>query len=113
MPRASWNGFLRLSLVTCPVYLVPATTEAKHVRLSQLNAETGNRVAQQLVDSKTGDPVDRDQIDKRYECEGGALSQLPMTIIDLDDGELAAETFRVIGEAMAKAIKARRGHVTL
>ena len=51
MPRASWNGFLRLSLVTCPVYLVPATTEAKRVRFNQLNAETGNRVAQQLVDS--------------------------------------------------------------
>ena len=45
MPRASWNGFLRLSLVTCPVYLVPATTEAKRVRFNQLNAETGNRVA--------------------------------------------------------------------
>ena len=34
MPRASWNGFLRLSLVTCPVYLVPATTEAKRVRFN-------------------------------------------------------------------------------
>ena len=45
MPRASWNGFLRLSLVTCPVYLVPATTEAKRVRFNQLNGETGNRVA--------------------------------------------------------------------
>ena len=54
MPRASWNGFLRLSLVTFPVYLVPATTEGKRVRFNQLNEETGNRVAQQLVDSKTG-----------------------------------------------------------
>ena len=33
MPRASWNGFLRLSLVSCPVSLVPATTEAKRIRL--------------------------------------------------------------------------------
>ena len=48
MPRASWNGFLRLSLVSCPVYLSPATSEAKRIRLNQLNAETGNRVAQQL-----------------------------------------------------------------
>ena len=45
MPRASWNGFLRLSLVSCPVSLVPATTEAKRIRFNQLNAETGNRVA--------------------------------------------------------------------
>ena len=145
MPRASWNGFLRLSLVTCPVYLVPATTEAKRVRFNQLNAETGNRVAQQLVDSKTGDPVDRDQIVKGYEYERGRyvsitddeLKDLQIEsskIIDLDrfverddvdpiyldtpyyvhpDGEIAAETFRVIGEAMAKTSKVGLGHVTL
>src|SRR6266446_6474061 len=130
MPRASWNGFLRLSLVTCPVYLVPATTEAKRVRFNQLNGETGNRVAQQLVDSKTGEVVDRDQIVKGYEYERGRY----VTISDLDrfvdrdavdpiyldtpywihpDGELAAETFRVIGEAMAKKNKVGLGHVTL
>jgi DNA end-binding protein Ku len=145
MPRASWNGFLRLSLVTCPVYLVPATTEAKRVRFNQLNAETGNRVAQQLVDSKTGDLVDRDQIVKGYEYERGRyvtitddeLKDLQIEsskIIDLDrfverdevdpiyldtpyyvhpDGEIAAETFRVIGEAMAKTNKVGLGHVTL
>src|SRR5712675_1145316 len=137
MPRASWNGFLRLSLVTCPVYLVPATTEAKRVRFNQLNGETGNRVAQQLVDSKTGEVVDRDQIVKGYEYERGRyvtisddeLKDLQIEsskIIDLDcfvdrdavdpiylDGELAAETFRVIGEAMAKTNKVGLGHVTL
>jgi len=145
MPRASWNGFLRLSLVTCPVYLVPATTEAKRVRFNQLNSETGNRVAQQLVDSKTGDPIDRDQIVKGYEYERGRyvtitddeLKDLQIEsskIIDLDrfverdevdpiyldapyyvhpDGEIAAETFRVIGEAMEKTGKVGLGHVTL
>jgi len=145
MPRASWNGFLRLSLVTCPVYLVPATTEAKRVRFNQLNAETGNRVAQRLVDSKTGDPVDRDQIVKGYEYERGRyvtisddeLKDLQIEsskIVDLDrfvdrddvdpiyldtpyyvhpDGEIAAETFRVIGEAMSKTNKVGLGHVTL
>ncbi len=145
MPRASWNGFLRLSLVTCPVYLVPATTEAKRVRFNQLNAETGNRVQQQLVNSKTGEVVDRDQIVKGYEYERGRyvtisddeLKDLQIEsskIIDLDrfvdreevdpiyldtpywvhpDGELAAETFRVIGEAMAKTNKVGLGHVTL
>jgi DNA end-binding protein Ku len=145
MPRASWNGFLRLSLVTCPVYLVPATTEAKRVRFNQLNEETGNRVAQQLVDSKTGEPVDRDHIVKGYEYERGRyvtitdeeLKDLQIEsskIIDLKrfvdrdavdpiyldtpyyvhpDGELAAETFRVIGEAMEKTNKVGLGHVTL
>jgi DNA end-binding protein Ku len=36
MPRASWKGFLRLSLVSCPVYLSPATTRTKSIRLNQV-----------------------------------------------------------------------------
>jgi DNA end-binding protein Ku len=59
MPRASWNGFLKLSLVSCPIYLSPATTETKRIRLNQVNAETGNRLKQQLVDSETGEVVER------------------------------------------------------
>ena len=145
MPRASWNGFLRLSLVSCPVSLVPATTEAKRVRFNQLNAETGNRVQQQLIDSKTGEVVDRDQIVKGYEFDRGryvtvtddelkALQIESSKIIDLDrfvdrdevdpvfldtayyvypDGNLAAETFRVIGEAMAHKNKVGMGRVTI
>ncbi len=145
MPRASWNGFLRLSLVSCPVSLVPATTEAKRIRFNQLNSETGNRVAQQLVDSKTGEIVERDQIVKGYEFERGryvtitddelkALQIESSKIIDLDrfvdrdevdpvyldtsyyvypDGKLAAETFRVIGEAMARKNKVGLGRVTI
>jgi DNA end-binding protein Ku len=58
MPRATWNGHLRLSLVSCPVYLSPATTETKRIRLNQINAETGNRLKQQLIDSETGKVVD-------------------------------------------------------
>src|SRR5207237_8611194 len=145
MPRASWNGFLRLSLVTCPVYLVPATTEAKRVRFNQLNGETGNRVQQQLIDSQTGEVVDRDQIVKGFEYERGryvtidddelkALQIESSKIIDLErfvdrdevdpvyldtpyyvypDGELAAETFLVIGEAMAHNHKVGLGRVTM
>jgi DNA end-binding protein Ku len=136
---------LRLSLVSCPVSLVPATTEAKRVRFNQLNAETGNRVQQQLIDSKTGEVVDRDQIVKGYEFDRGryvtvtddelkALQIESSKIIDLDrfvdrdevdpvyldtayyvypDGELAAETFRVIGEAMAHKNKVGMGRVTI
>ena len=71
MPRASWNGFLRLSLVSCPVYLSPATIESRRIRLYQLNPDTGNRVKQQLVDAETGDVVDRQEIAKGYEHERG------------------------------------------
>ena len=69
MPRATWNGFLRLSLVSCPIYLTPATSEAKNIRLHQLNPETGNRVKQQLVDSETDDPVERADVVKGFEYE--------------------------------------------
>ena len=109
MPRASWNGFLRLSLVTCPVYLVPATTEAKRVRFNQLNAETGNRVAQQLVDSKTGDPVDRDQIVKGYEYERGRY----VTITDDELKDLQIESSKIIWHSGANRTKVNRGSLTL
>jgi hypothetical protein len=36
MPRATWKGFLRLSLVTCPVYFVPAATKTRAIRLHQV-----------------------------------------------------------------------------
>jgi len=145
MPRASWSGFLRLSLVTCPVYLTPATTEAKRIRLNQLNSKTGNRLSQRLVDSKTGEEVGRDQIVKGYEfdrdryvtIDDDELKELQVEsskIIDLDrfvshdevdplyldspyyvypEGELAAETFRVISEAMAHTNKVGLGRITM
>jgi DNA end-binding protein Ku len=69
MPRATWNGFLRLSLVSCPIYLTPATSERSNIRLHQLNPETGNRVRQQLVDSETDEPVERADVVKGYEYE--------------------------------------------
>jgi Ku protein len=83
MPRASWNGFLRLSLVTCPVYLAPATTESKRIRFNQLNAETGNRLKQQLIDAETGEVVERDRIAKGYEYSRGQY-------VTVDDDELKA-----------------------
>src|SRR6266853_1499904 len=110
MPRASWNGFLRLSLVSCPVALVPATTEAKRVRFNQLNCETGNRVQQQLVDSQTGEVVDRERFVDGDEVDPVYLDT-PYYVYP--DGELAAETFRVIGEAMEHKNKVGLGRVTM
>jgi DNA end-binding protein Ku len=81
MPRATWNGHLRLSLVSCPVYLSPATTETKRIRLNQINSETGNRVRQQLVDEETGDVVERNQVAKGYEHDRGQY-------VMIDDEEL-------------------------
>jgi hypothetical protein len=61
------DGHPRLSLVSCALYLSPATTEAKRIRLNQINPETGNRLKQQLVDSETGKVVERHQVAKGYE----------------------------------------------
>jgi len=92
MPRASWTGFLRLSLVSCPVYLSPATSEAKRIRLNQLNGETGNRVKQQLIDSETGEVVERDQIVKGYEYDRGRYVE----ISDEELKELQIESSKII-----------------
>jgi non-homologous end joining protein Ku len=54
-------------------YPLPASTEAKRIRLNQLNPETGNRGARQLVASKIGKIVDRDQIVKGYKFQPRAL----------------------------------------
>jgi DNA end-binding protein Ku len=70
-PRAYWKGFLRLSLVTCPIALYPATSEREKIHFHQLNRKTGNRIQYKKVDSDTGREVDRDDIIKAYEKSKG------------------------------------------
>ncbi len=50
-PRANWKGFLRLSLVNCPVALYPATSESEKVSFNQLNRKTGHRIKYAKVDA--------------------------------------------------------------
>jgi DNA end-binding protein Ku len=56
-PRTFWKGYLKLSLVTCPVAMMPATTEGERVRFHTLNRATGNRIATRYIDVVTGKPV--------------------------------------------------------
>lgn len=65
-PRANWKGFLRLSLVTCPVALYPATSESEKISFNQLNRKTGHRIKYLKVDSDTGDEVANEDIVKGY-----------------------------------------------
>lgn len=65
-PRANWKGFLRLSLVNCPVALYPATSDAEKVSFNQINKSTGNRIKYKKVDAETGDEVEGDDIIKGY-----------------------------------------------
>ncbi|WP_367718749.1 Ku protein [Nitratireductor sp. GISD-1A_MAKvit] len=65
-PRSFWKGYLKLSLVTCPVAMTPATSENEKVRFHTLNARTGNRVVSQYIDAVTEKPVDEDDEVKGY-----------------------------------------------
>lgn len=62
-PRTFWKGYLKLSLVTCPVTMTPATTEADRVHLHLLNRATRHRVRSHYVDSVSGAAVEsEDQV---------------------------------------------------
>lgn len=65
-PRSFWKGYLKLSLVTCPVSMTPATSENEKVRFYTLNQKTGNRAVSQYVDAVSGKPVDVDDQIKGY-----------------------------------------------
>ena len=64
--RPYWKGYLKLSLVTCSVQMMPATTESEKVRFHTLNRKTQNRVLSRYVDSVTGKPVDEEDEVKGY-----------------------------------------------
>jgi DNA end-binding protein Ku len=82
-PRAYWKGYLRLSLVSCPIALFPATSEREKVSFHQLSRETGHRIRYRKVDEETGDEVPSDQIIKGYEVAKGEY-------VEITDDELAS-----------------------
>src|SRR4051794_36878536 len=57
-PRAYWKGYLKLSFVSCPIALYPATSAAERLSFRQVNRRTGHRLKHKLVDSVTGEAVD-------------------------------------------------------
>lgn len=81
-PRASWTGYLKLSLVSCPVRLYPATSASERVRFHQLHARTHNRINMKPVDPELG-LVDRADLVRGYEYEDRKY-------IIVDDADLEA-----------------------
>ncbi|BAM91945.1 conserved hypothetical protein [Bradyrhizobium oligotrophicum S58] len=75
-PRAYWKGSLKLSLVSCPVVLYPASTSVEKTRFHLINRETGNRLKQQMVDSETGDIVEGEQKGRGYELSKGQYIEI-------------------------------------
>jgi DNA end-binding protein Ku len=82
-PRAYWKGYLKLSLVSCPIALYPATSEREKISFHQLNKETGHRIRYRKVDAETGDEVEQAAIIKGFEVNKGEY-------IELDPEELEA-----------------------
>lgn len=66
-PRPTWKGYLKLSLVSCPIAVYPATSASERVSFRQVNRQTGNRLKQQLVDSVTGEIVDSENKGRGFE----------------------------------------------
>jgi len=75
-PRPYWKGYLKLSLVSCPIALYTATSSGERVAFRQINKKTGNRLRQQLVDEGTGDPIDPDDKGRGYEVDKGVYMQV-------------------------------------
>ena len=69
--RPSCEGHLRLSFVTCPVALWPATTEAETVRFNLINPKTNNRIRMQTLDAGTGEEVSRGDLVKGFQIAKG------------------------------------------
>ena len=81
--RPYWKGYLRLSLVTCPIALYTASSSTERVSFRQVNKKTGNRLRQQLVDEVTREPVGNEDKGRGYEYAKNAY-------ILVDDDEVEA-----------------------
>jgi DNA end-binding protein Ku len=91
-PRAYWKGYLKLSLVSCPISLFPATSEREKVSFHQLHKQTGNRIKYKKVDSETGREVEAEDLIKGYEVSKGDYIELEPEELDA----IAIESKRVI-----------------
>src|SRR6201985_3378157 len=91
-PRANWKGFLRLSLVTCPIALFPATSESEQISFNQINKKTGHRIRYLKVDADTGDEVASDDIIKGYQVDKDRYLEVSKDELD----NIALESTRTI-----------------
>ena len=91
-PRPYWKGYLKLSLVSCPIALYTATSSGERVAFRQINKKTGNRLRQQLVDEETGEPVEAADKGRGYEVDKGVY----LRVEDEDLDAIAVESSHTI-----------------
>ena len=98
MPRATWKGFLRLSLVSCPIYLIPAATKAKSIRLHHVQLPRGELgVEPEIEDEEQERPLLRraarppEPAARRLETpepeEVGPATRIALRPVDRDTGD--------------------------
>jgi len=75
-PRAYWKGYLKLSLVSCPIQLFPAISEREKIKFHQINRKTGDRIKYCKLDAVTGEPVSDQDIVKGYEVGKGRYVEI-------------------------------------
>jgi len=75
-PRAYWKGYLKLSLVSCPIALYPASSSSERVSFNRINKKTGNRLKQLNVDSESGEQVEKEDVGRGYEVGKGEYLQV-------------------------------------
>lgn len=92
MPRSTWKGYLKLSMVSCAVALYNATSSAERVSFNTLNRKTGNRLKQQMIDSGTEEPVDPSDRVKGYQVSKGQY----VIVEDADLEALKIESTKLI-----------------
>src|SRR6187551_478448 len=122
-PRANWKGFLRLSLVTCPVALYPATSDTEKVSFNQINRKTGHRIKYAKVDADTGEEVAAEDIMKGYKVDTDTYIEVSKDELDdlalirpyylIPDGKVGHDAFAVIRETIRNMNKVAIGRVVL
>jgi non-homologous end joining protein Ku len=100
-PRANWKGFLRLSLVTCPVALYPATSDSEKISFNQINRNTGHRIKYLKVDADTAEEVSSEDIMKGYKVDTD--SYIEVTKDELENIALDSNRTIDIDEFVPKA----------
>jgi DNA end-binding protein Ku len=80
--RANWKGFLRLSLVSCPIALFPATSEADKISFNQIKKKTGHRIKYLKVDADTGEEVETSDIIKGYKVDADRYLEVSKEELD-------------------------------
>ena len=70
-PRPYWKGYLKLSLVSCPIAVHAACSSSERVSFRQISRKTGYRLRQQLIDEETREPIDGYEKARGYEIGKG------------------------------------------